>query len=151
MATRKVNSYLRILGNEPEYQSLFTRIKKINEIQQSLLTIVPSHLAKYCAVGLPRNGKLTIFAQNGAVATRLKHISPSLLEKLQNHGWQITAIHIATQAYHQANDSENYNRKGRKRRLGQGGVTSFTQLATSLPESGLKTAIASLLKKASRS
>lgn len=144
MATRKVNTYFRILGKEPEHQDLFLKIEKINKIQQSLLAIIPSHLAKHCATSLPTDGKLTIFASNGSIATKLKQFSPSLLQKMQNLGWEITSIQIATQAHYQANNRDYFNPK--KRHLTQSGVASLTQLATSLPASALKTAIESLLK-----
>ncbi len=144
MATRKVNSYLRILGKEPEHKDLFLKIDKLNKIQQSSLTIIPSHLAKHCTIGLPNNGKLTIFAQNGAIATKLKQIAPSMLQKIKNLGWEITSIQIATQAHSQARNMDNFNPK--KRHLGQKGVASLTELAGSLTESPLKTAIESLLK-----
>lgn len=144
MAIRKVNSYFRILGKEPEHKDLFLKIDKLNKIQQSSLTVIPSHLAKHCTVGLPNNGKLTIFAQNGAIATKLKQIAPSILQKIKNHGWEVTSIQIATQAHSQAINVDNFNPQ--KKHLGQKGVASLNQLAASLPESPLKTAIESLLK-----
>jgi hypothetical protein len=145
MATRKINAYFRILGKETEHQDLFLKIDKLNKIQQSLFAIIPSHLAEHCAIGLPNSGKLTIFAQNGSIATKLKQISPSLLQKMQDSGWEITSIQIATQAHYQANKTDHLNQK--RRRLGKSGVASLTQLAETLPTSTLKTAIESLLKK----
>ena len=144
MATRKVNAYFRILGKEPEHQDLFLKIDTLNKIQQSLLAIILPHFSKHCATGLPNNGKLTIFAQNGSIATKLKQISPSLLQKMQNLGWEITSIQIATQAHYQTSNIEHFNQK--KRHLGQSGAASLAQLAESLPESALKTAIESLLR-----
>ena len=145
MATRKINAYFRTLGKETEHQDLFLKIDKLNKIQQSLFAIIPSHLAEHCAIGLPNSGKLTIFAQNGSIATKLKQISPSLLQKMQNLGCEITSIQIATQAHYQTNNIERFNQK--RRHLGKSGVTSLTQLAATLPASALKTAIESLLKK----
>ena len=144
MATRKINAYFRTLGKETEHQDLFLKIDKLNKIQQSLFAILPSHLTEHCAIGLPNNGKLTIFAKNGSIATKLKQISPSLLQKIQNAGWEITSIQIATQAHYQANDIDQFNQK--RRHLGKSGIASLTQLAATLPASALKTAIESLLK-----
>jgi hypothetical protein len=144
MTARKVNAYFRILGKNPEHKDLFVKIDKLNEIQQSLLTIVPPHLAKHCATGFPTDGKLTIFASNGSIAAKLKQISPSILLKMQNLGWEITSIQIATQAHYQGNHIAQFNPK--KRHLAQRGIASLTQLAASLPASALKTAIESLLK-----
>lgn len=144
MATRKINAYFRILEKEAEHQDLFLKIDKLNKIQQSLLAIIPSHLAGHCAIGLPNNGKLTIFAPNGSIATKLKQISPTLLQKTQNLGWEVTSIQIATQAHYQTNNIDHVNQK--KRHLGKSGVASLTQLAATLPASALKTAIESLLK-----
>jgi hypothetical protein len=144
MTTRKVSAYFRILGKEPEHQDLFLKVDKLNEIQQSLLTIIPPRLAEHCAAGYPNDGKLTIFASNGSIAAKLKQISPSLLQKMQNLGWEVTSIQIATQAHYQASNTDHFNPK--KRHLAQSGIASLTQLAASLPASALKTAIESLLK-----
>lgn len=144
MATRKVNTYFRILGKEPEHKDLFQKIDKISNIQRSMSKFIPPHLAKHCTIGLPTNGKLTIFAQNGAIATKLKQITPSVLKKIKNLGWEITSIQIATQANSQAKNGDNINPS--KRHLGQTGVTSLTQLAETLSDSPLKSAIESLLK-----
>ncbi|GJL72524.1 MAG: hypothetical protein NMNS01_17230 [Nitrosomonas sp.] len=144
MTTRKVSAYFRILGKEPEHQDLFLKVDKLNEIQQSLLTIIPPRLAEHCAAGYPNDGKLTIFASNGSIAAKLKQISPSLLQKMQNLGWEVTSIQIATQAHYQASNTDHFNPK--KRNLAQSGIASLTQLAASLPASALKTAIESLLK-----
>lgn len=146
MATRKINAYLRALGKETEHQDLFLKIDKLNKIQRSLFAIIPPQLAEHCAIGLPNNGKLTIFAKNGSIAAKLKQISPSLLHKIQNAGWEITSIQIATQAHYQANDIDQFSQNQKKRHLGKSGVDSLTQLATTLPASALKTAIESLLK-----
>ncbi|MDP1559014.1 MAG: DciA family protein [Nitrosomonas sp.] len=146
MTTRKVGAYLSTLEKTTNYQGLFHKINELNEIQKLFSTIIPAHLEKHCALGLPVNEKLIIFAKNASVATRLKQISPSLLQKIKNLGGEVTSIQIAVQAYHHTSKMDNF--PGRKRQLSQTSKENLSEFASSLPESELKSAIESLLKNA---
>ena len=142
--TRKIGAYLNSLDETPGDHSLSQQINKLNEAQQLFSTIIPAQLAKHCTLGLPSDEKLIIFAENSAVAARLKQLSPSLLRKAQKSSFEVTSIQIAVQAYFHAQKADNPPTK--KRQLSQSGKENLNQLATSLPPSDLKSAIESLLK-----
>ena len=142
--TRKIGAYLNSLDETPGDHSLSHQIKKLNETQQLFFTIIPAQLVQHCTLGLPSDDKLIIFAENGAVAARLKQLSPSLLMKAHKFGSEITSIQIAVQAYHHIHKVDKSQIK--KRQLSQGGKENLSQLAISLPASELKSAIESLLK-----
>ena len=149
MATQKVNTFISILGRTPEYQELFAQINQLNDMQQIFSTIAPAYLAKRSVLGRFINGKLTIFVENGSIATKLKQISPSLLLKLQKLGWEVTAIQITVQAHYYAQNSAKFSKNEfskRKSQLSQAGMDNLGQLAAKLPSSELKDAIKSLLK-----
>jgi hypothetical protein len=150
MSSHKIKTYLSMLGQTTEHQELFSRINQLNKMQQIFLTILPSYLAQSCNLGKISNRKLTVLAENGAIASKLKLISPSLLLQLQKLGWDITAIQISVQAHYYAKDSQtfiNKERNKKKPKLSQTGIESLDQLATSLPDSELKNSIQSLLAK----
>lgn len=142
--TRKIGAYLNTLNKTPREHSLSHQINQLNEAQQLFLAIIPANLTQHCTPGLSADGKLIIFAENGAVAARLKQISPSLLRKAQKFGYEITSIQIAVQAYFHSQKADNPPTK--KRQLSQSGKENLSQLATSLPTSDLKLAIESLIK-----
>ncbi len=142
--TRKIGAYLNALDETPGDHSLSHQINKLNEAQQLFSTIIPVQLVKHCTLGLPSDEKLIIFAENSAVAARLKQLSPSLLRKAQKSGFEITSIQIAVQAHFHAHQMDKP--PANKRQLSQSGKKNLNQLATSLPSSDLKSAIESLLK-----
>lgn len=142
--TRKIGVYLNSLNESPEDHSLSHQINKLNEAQQIFSSIIPAQLIKHCTLGLPSDERLIIFAENGAVAARLKQLSPSLLRKAQKFGFEITSIQIAVQAYRHIHKADKSQIK--KRQLSQSGKENLSQLAISLPASELKSAIESLLK-----
>ena len=142
--TRKIGAYLNTLNETPGDHSLSHQINKLNEAQQLFSTIIPAQLVKHCTLGLPSDEKLIIFAENSAVAARLKQLSPSLLRKAQKFGFEITSIQIAVQAHFHNYQVDKLPAK--KRQLSQSGKKNLNQLATSLPPSDLKSAIESLLK-----
>lgn len=142
--TRKIGAYLNTLNKTPGEHSLSHQINQLNEAKQLFLTIIPANLTQHCTPGLSADGKLIIFAENGAVAARLKQISPSLLRKAQKFGYEVTSIQIAVQANFLTHQTDKPPTK--KRQLSQSGKENLSQLAASLPASSLKSAIESLLK-----
>ena len=150
MTSCKVNSYLNLLSKTPEYKNLFSLAHQLYADQLTFSELVPMHLAQHCNLGRISNGRLTIMAENGAIASKLKQISPSLLLKLQELGWEVTAIQILVQAHYIAKNTKPLADKGytkKKIKLSQTGKDCLSQLATTLPESDLKNTIQLFLKK----
>ncbi|MXS84157.1 DUF721 domain-containing protein [Nitrosomonas oligotropha] len=150
MASHKVNAYFNLLGKTPEYASLLTAAQKLHEDQSTFSKLIPTQLAQHCNLGRITDGRLTIVAENGAIAAKLKQISPSLLLKLQKLEWQVTAIQILVQADYAAKNAKpsarhGYNKK--KLKLSASGKACLNQLAATLPDSELKNTIQSFVKK----
>lgn len=142
--TRKIGVYLNSLAETPEDYSLSHLINKLNETQQLFSTIIPAQLIQHCTLGLPSDERLIIFAENSAIAARLKQLSPSLLREAHKLGFEVTSIQIAVQAYRHIHKADKPQAK--KRQLSQSGKENLSQLATALPTSDLKSAIESLIK-----
>lgn len=148
MTSYKVNSYLKLLEKTPEYKDVFSLAHQLHSNQLIFSQLVPSHLAQHCTMGQLMQGKLTIMAENGAIAHKLKQISPSLLLKLQELGWEVTAIQILVQAYQMTqNAQQSLHARPLKMKLSQAGKNSLRQLAASLPNSEFKDTINSFLNK----
>jgi hypothetical protein len=148
MTARKIDFYLGTLRLTPEHQRLFNHVEKLTEMQRAFKKIMLPNLGKHCALGGFSEGSLTICANNGAIAAKLRHMLPSLLLKLQAAGYEVTAIRIAVQANYcgiRGNDFPD-----RKRQIDKGGIKSLNVLAADLGDSPLKTAVESLLEKQER-
>lgn len=149
MTSYKVDSYLKLLGKTPEYKDLFSLAQQLRANQLIFSKLIPAHLVQHCTLGQITNGKLTIMAENGAIAFKLKQISPSLLLKLQKLEWEVTAIQILVQAYHISQNTKplSYERHTKEIKLSQTGRDCLNQLAATLPHSELKDTITLFLKK----
>jgi hypothetical protein len=148
MTARKIDFYLGTLRLTPEHQRLFSHVEKLTEMQRVFTKIMPPNLGSHCALGGLSEGSLTICANNGAIAAKLRHMLPSLLLKLQAVGYEVTAIRIAVQANYR--DIPGNDLSGRKREIDKGGIKSLHVLAAGLENSPLKTAVESLLGKQKR-
>ncbi len=72
------------LLTQPELNALNAHNKETQVAQEIWATIAPDNLAKFSHAGSIKNQQLTIFADNNAVAAKIKLFIPSLLIKLEN-------------------------------------------------------------------
>lgn len=149
MTVRKLDFYYETAGMAPEQRQLFIYLDRIIAMQRGLTKMLPPSLAQYCALSGFSGGNLTICADNGATATKLRQMLPSLLLEFQATGYEVTAIRIAVQANYRNTQGRRFPRKNRD--IGSIGLENLNTLAAGLPESPLKTAIESLAKKAAHS
>jgi len=149
MAARKINFYLGALSTMPDHQRLFGYMDKLTAMQRVFMEIAPPQLAQRCALGGFFEGNLTLCAHNGAIAAKLRQILPSLLLKFRARGYEVTAIRITVQANYQRVKEHEAPANGPtgRRQIGQAGMKSLNGLVAELPQSPLKTAVESLLKK----
>jgi hypothetical protein len=145
MTARKINFYLGALRLSPEHQRLFSYMDELAAMHQAFVKIAPPQLTQSCALGGFSGGNLTICADNSAIAAKLRQTLPSLLLKFHAVGYEVTAIRITVQANYRNN--RGYGITHRKPGIGQAGMESLNGLAAGLPQSPLKTAVESLLKK----
>ncbi|PTN08876.1 DciA family protein [Nitrosomonas aestuarii] len=152
MTSQNIKKYLRTLGRNPEYTDLFNQVTQLNKMQQMLTTstVIPIHLIKHCQLGQITRGRLTLLAENASVAAKLKHISPSILQKIQNLGWEITAIKILVQKPgHTSSTAISHPVKTfhlKKTKISNAGIECLNRLTLTLPDSELKNSIQRLLK-----
>lgn len=152
MTSQNIKTYLLTLGRNPEYTDLFNRAGQLNKMEHvlSASSIIPAHLNEHCKLGPFSHGQLTLLAENASIATKLKHISPSLLLKIQKLGWKVTSIKILVQKpdylNHTALQQKKAVHKSKKPKISNEGIKSLNRLAQTLPDSALKHSIQQLLK-----
>ena len=140
MSARKLDSFLR----EPN-----SALSHLNEAAQKLSalahlweSIAPIGLARSCRVGRLDSGVLTLYADNGAIASKLLQQLPSLLAKFQHRGGEITAIEVSVQVNLPLPKAVGAQKNG----ISTLGLASLNKLALDLPDSGLKEALTNLIQ-----
>lgn len=135
-----------ILDTNPELQALTREAKRLLFLQNLLAELLPSALVSHTTVAAQRAGELHLFADNGAVAAKLKQLAPRLAMLLRERGVEVTGIRIQAQVTipHKPLPKKHFS-------LGQEARNAFVDLARSLPPSPLKTAIEKLHKAATHS
>ncbi|MCW5618084.1 MAG: DUF721 domain-containing protein [Nitrosomonas sp.] len=161
MTSLNIKSYLRTLEQNPEYVDLLAQVNQLNKIEQTIIATdaIPAPLNRHCKLGPLSHGTLVLLAENASVATKLKHISPSILSKIRRSEWKITAVKIKLQkpdsnSHNRATQNQTINfyaNNMHKKKLSQPGIESLHHLARSLPVSELRCSIQALLKKCSSS
>jgi hypothetical protein len=94
MPARKLDFYL---NSTAPLRNLAQAARQLTELQQILAANAPLGLTQACCVKQLRDGILFLLADNAAVATQLKQLSPRLLASYQKQGRQVTSIRIEVQ------------------------------------------------------
>ena len=125
-----------------EHEALMVEAEKSLAVEKIVRASLPENLGKYCSIGRLSEGRLNIYADNGSIALKLRQLSRSLLAKLQSRGLEIDSIRISARVKPAVKPL-----KRPRPVMGEKGKTSFRELADSLEDSPLKSAIESLLEK----
>jgi len=132
------------IGSNPTLRSLAQTAAQLSGLQRHYLAIVPPSLAPYSRVAHCANGHLTLEADNGAVAGKLRQLTPELISLFRTRGCEITGIQIRVQA---SNTPPRV--PARPRLLGQQGRQALEAFAEELPgDSPLKSSIERMITRA---
>ena len=86
-----------LIDTLPELQALNREIRQLMALQSVLAEVLPGNLATSASVASVKAGELILFADNGAVAAKLRQIAPRILISLRQRGYEITGIHLQVQ------------------------------------------------------
>lgn len=140
--TQRLNSYFRA---SPELRQLSGKAGQILALQRHYEQVAPASLLRSSSVLQLEQHVLTLAANNGAVAAKLRQLAPELVQLLQNRGCEITGIQVKVQVTLPVATSiappSVVSAMGRKR---------LTELAAELPDSPLKNALQRLAEKSGR-
>jgi hypothetical protein len=85
------------LLSQPELTALNDHNREKQAAQKIWQAVAPDNLAQLSHATTIHNQQFTVFADNNAVAAKIKLSIPSLLIKLQNQGCEVTAIRVKVQ------------------------------------------------------
>jgi hypothetical protein len=125
-----------------ELRSIAGQAEMLVDLQKIWNSVVPEPMRKFTRTGRLEHRSITVFADNGAVAAKLKLLAPTLLKNLQIKGVDVTSIRVEVQV-----QSARPEPLKTPRNLSLDAAASLTQLAETLPESPLREAIERLAKK----
>lgn len=140
---RRLNALFK---DHAELHALTDQAGKRNSLQKIWDEVVPAALRSYTRAGGVQHRRITVFADNGAVAAKLKLLTPNLLKNLQNKGVEVTSIRFQVQVQSQRRAAPHVPRT-----LSSQAVDTLSQLAQTLPDSPLKTALQRLSGRRHRS
>src|SRR5574342_316751 len=104
--------------------------------------ILPPALARSCSIANYRQGKIVVFAPNGAVAAKLNLLRPTLLDRLSKRGAEITGLDIRVQP--RPDESQPVEKENK---LTDEAALELDRLHKQLPDSELKVAVGRILRR----
>ena len=120
--------------------ALMPQAERLIELREILASLLPGSLARRCSVANYKQGRVVIFAANGAIAAKLKLMLPSLLEELSGRAREVTGLEVAVQA---PTAERQVNEKFAK--ISHEAAEKLAELSEQLPDSELKTALARIV------
>jgi len=144
MSARKISD---LLAHSGELRALSGRARRLAELQQVLLEVVPSSLVNATRVKTLRAGTLVVLAGNAAVAAKLRQLAPRLLLHVQKQEIEVTGIQVEVQVAAPQGISA---RTASGRDLSLTAVSALEGLAGTLRESPLKGALDRLVRRRKR-
>ena len=130
--------------------ALSRHAESINIAQKLWLAAAPNQIGLFSRAGSLKNGELTVYADNGTVATKIKLMNSSLLAQLDQinqsapfgRGTKVTVISVKVQA-----KSSLIKRPKPRRKLSKNASFSLDSLAKNLSDSPLRDALNRLAKR----
>jgi hypothetical protein len=122
-----------LLSGSDGIPALMPQARRLLELRQLLASLLPEPLARACTVANYKNGKLVVFAENSAVAAKLRLLSPTIRVRFSDRGVQVTEMDIGVQAPDATQENPD-----KTAALSGAAVASLAGLASQLPDSPLK-------------
>ena len=131
-----------LLNSLTDLEAIRVRAERIAALQQAYFAAVPRELAQSSTVGYETQGTLVLLADSGAVAARLRQLTPRLLLTIRKQFPEVRAIRIEVQLV----------RGSRRppapiRRVGATGLRSLTELEAGLADGPLRDALRRLIRR----
>ncbi|OIQ76009.1 hypothetical protein GALL_423130 [mine drainage metagenome] len=131
-----------LFKDSTELQTLIDHAGDLTTLQATWSGVVPPPLREFTRASGLKHRRITVLADNGAVAAKLKLLAPLLLKNLQIKGVEVTSIRVEVQV-----QSIPRRPPRPKLHLSQQAAGQLSGLAQSLPESPLRTALERLARK----
>lgn len=113
-------------------------------IRQHLYDVLPDNLRRSCAIANYKQGVVVVIAGNNAVAAKLRHYEPRIIEALGKRGLKATGIRVEVQGAHSFTPQVS---EKKALFLSPPAADALARLGRRLRDSRLKQAVNALAKK----
>ena len=137
--TQRLNAFLT---SSQELSQISGKVRQLRSFQLHYEQIAPPSLLRSSQVLYIQQGVLTLAANNGAVAAKLRQMTPELLGQLQLQGCEVTGIQVKVQVTLPPNTEP-----ASPSSLSAAGKQHLNNLASTLSDSPLKRALQRLAQK----
>lgn len=141
MAAQKLAALLNTTG---EMRALAAKAERLAEWQRHYASVAPSALARASRIVGHRSGTILVWADNAAVATKLRQLAPRLVKALNQAALEVTSIQVRVRPKQAA---PAQRAAGAKQALPPSAIAQFEALTASVPDPRLKTALANLVAR----
>lgn len=132
-----------LIESSPALRSFAQAARQVHMLQHHFKTIVPAPLGQSSRVTHYADGRLTLEAYNGAVAGKLRQLTPQIISSFRTMGCEVTGIQIRVQA-----STPPGRATVRPRSLGPQGRQALSALAEELPaDSPLKSVLERMVRR----
>jgi hypothetical protein len=121
---------------------LMPQARRLIELRRILASVLPESLAGWSSIANVKQGKLIVFAVNGAVATKLRLMSPALLKQLSQRGTEVTGLEVRVQP---TVSSTQLPEKSAK--ISSMAAANLANLCEQLPDSELKSVVSQFARR----
>ena len=121
---------------------LISQAQRLIELRTVIAGFLPINLRRSSSIANFKQGKIVIFSENSAVASKLKLLAPGLQGDLIKCGWEVTAIEVHVQPANRP-----LERAEKHAILSAEACTKLNELSEQLPDSALKNAVSTLAKR----
>lgn len=88
----------RVLEQAPGLNNLLDRIRQSQDCLRVVMPAIPANLHAQIQAGPFNDQEWCLLVRSPAVSTKLRQLSPRLLQRLQQNGWDVTHIRIKVQS-----------------------------------------------------
>ena len=140
MHSKNLRAYLESAAG---IAALLPQAERLIELRRIYSELVPQQLLRCSSIVNYKQENVVIFAENNAIAAKLKLLSPRLVNDFSKRGVQVTGIRLQVQPRQEPRKEQI--RKQAK--LSLAGAESLEALAKRLPDSRLKQAVTEMVER----
>ena len=134
MHSKNIRAYLDTAAG---IAGLLPQAERLIELRRIYSKLVPQQLLRSSSIVNYKQQKVVIFAENNAIAAKLRLLSPRLINDFVKSGVEVTGIRLEVQPR-----EEGAKARGSKQaKLSTAAAESLEALAARLPDSALKQAL----------
>jgi hypothetical protein len=134
------------LGQNRQSADVLATARRMIEMEHVISQALPTSLATACRVARINDREITLAVPSAAHASKLRQLAPRIVQRLDQHGWNINQLQVKVQAGLNQN-ATNVSRKKEVNPLDEQALTSFEELYRNTPPGPLAESLKRLIER----